>query len=1018
MAESNTCDEDYQDMNMITEYFERTAFYQQKYGPKTIVLMQCGTFYEVYAYHLPDTKDYQGGKILEFSQICNMAISKKALTKYKSYIVSMAGFQYYSIETYVQRLVDHQYTVVEITQENEMQDNGKKRIRKVNAIYSPGTHLSFQTSTESEWSNYIMSVWIHRFRDVHIVGASLINNYTGQSHIMEHKINESVLQSTSFDELDGYIAIYSPKEIILVCDDSIHETVSGHMLHQKNPPLYFHNTEDKIVKNAKEQIYRQEILSHYFGKDALQQCAEFSHYELATQSFCILMNFLEEHNPKLCKNIQLPICEDHTCSVKLANHTLHQLNILENTQKSDSIESNVLQSVHSWMNKCKTVMGKRSFREILSHPIYDEAVLNREYDAIDKIQTSGKVEDIRKQLREIHDIHALTRKLLTSRLYPSSLYTLFKSIESVQSTIHHFHDMPWIWKYLQTPSMNFIQEKISRFLDFITGRLHLEQCSSVNSLTSFEKPILKKGHYPELDALYESFDTHMLQLQVILDFVQSKMEESGPARKKMNYVKHQTTEKTNHNSIQMTAKRGETFLSLLKPYKNQVITLKHGVEFKASEVSCIACATKSHREIHFPLCTKICQSLGEFQGSLNNLSQKIFADILREIEGEYLDLFEECCRIIAKVDILVTKGYISQKYNYCRPEIDSNSQNKSYLEAHGLRHILIEQLNTKEIYVTNDLVLGKEDQDEKNGMLLFGVNTSGKTSLMRAAGIAVIMAQTGMYVPCQRFVYKPYRSVFSRILNQDNLFKGLSTFAVEMSELRVILKYADENSLILGDELCSGTETVSALSIMMSSLLQMNKVCCSFMFTTHFHEIVDMRELQDLSKIQLFHLTLSFNRDKGILEYDRKLKPGSGPSSYGLEVCESLYMDRSFLERAYEIRRTHFPEFEGSLRLSKCKYNAKKLKTKCEKCGKLSDEIHHIHPQKDADEQGFIESFHKNNPANLMALCEACHLLMHHEDNGSMDISSITTDDSSNSLASIPEKKVVRKIVKRKVAKK
>jgi len=314
--------------------------------------------------------------------------------------------------------------------------------------------------------------------------------------------------------------------------------------------------------------------------------------------------------------------------------------------------------------------------------------------------------------------------------------------------------------------------------------------------------------------------------------------------------------------------------------------------------------------------------------------------------------------------------------------------------------------------------LGKEDQDEKNGMLLFGVNTSGKTSLMRAAGIAVIMAQTGMYVPCQRFVYKPYRSVFSRILNQDNLFKGLSTFAVEMSELRVILKYADENSLILGDELCSGTETVSALSIMMSSLLQMNKVCCSFMFTTHFHEIVDMRELQDLSKIQLFHLTLSFNRDKGILEYDRKLKPGSGPSSYGLEVCESLYMDRSFLERAYEIRRTHFPEFEGSLRLSKCKYNAKKLKTKCEKCGKLSDEIHHIHPQKDADEQGFIESFHKNNPANLMALCEACHLLMHHEDNGSMDISSITTDDSSNSLANIPEKKVVRKIVKRKVAKK
>ena len=1014
MANLNICsDEDYQDMNMITEYFERTSFYQKKYGPKTIVLMQCGTFYEVYAYHTIGSNDYQGGKILEFSQICNMAISQKALTKYKTFIVSMAGFQYYSIETYVQRLVDHQYTVVEITQENEMQENGKKRIRKVNAIYSPGTHLSFQTNTETQWSNYIMSIWIHRFREIHIVGVSLMNNYTGQTYIMEHNINEAVLQSTSFDEIDKYIAIYEPKEIILICDESIHEIVSGHINHNvaQRIPLYYHNTEDKIVKNAKEQLYRQQILSQYFGKDALQQCAEFSQYELATQSFCILMNFLEEHNSKLCKQIQVPICQNHTSSVKLANHTLHQLNILENHQKSSSVESNILQSVHSWTNKCVTVIGKRHFREILSHPIYDETILNHEYDAIDKIQSSGKIEDIRKQLREIHDIHALTRKLLTSRLYPSSLYNLFKSIESFQSTLSHFHDTPWIWDYLKIPSMDYIQIKISRFIDFITRRLDLDQCSSINSLTSFDKPILRKGQYPDLDALYDNFDKHMLQLQVILDFVQSKMDQTAPnSKKKVSYVKHQTTEKTNHNSIQMTAKRGETFLSLLKSYGNQLIILDNGVEFKASDVSCIACATKSHREIHFPLCTKICQSLGEFQGSLNDLSQKLFADILRELETEYVDFFEECCRIIAKIDILTTKGYIAEKYNYCRPEIDSTSQNKSFIEAYALRHILIEQLNTKEIYVTNDLILGKEGPDETNGMLLFGVNTSGKTSLMRAAGIAVIMAQTGMYVPCQKFVYKPYRSVFSRILNQDNLFKGLSTFAVEMSELRVILKYADENSLILGDELCSGTETISALSIMMSSLLQLNKKECSFMFTTHFHEIADMRELQDLPKLRLNHLTLSFNRDKGIIEYDRKLKPGSGPSSYGLEVCESLYMDNSFLDQAYEIRRSHFPEFEGSLRLTKSRYSAKKLKTKCEQCGKMSDEIHHIHPQKDANEKGFIDnSFHKNNPANLMALCEKCHLQMHHASSHGSDrsMSPLTITTSSN-------EKIVRKIVKRR----
>ena len=116
------------------------------------------------------------------------------------------------------------------------------------------------------------------------------------------------------------------------------------------------------------------------------------------------------------------------------------------------------------------------------------------------------------------------------------------------------------------------------------------------------------------------------------------------------------------------------------------------------------------------------------------------------------------------------------------------------------------------------------------------------------------------------------------------------------------------------------------------------------------------------------------------MEYDRLLKLGSGPPSYGLEVCESSYMDPVFLSKAYEIRRTYFPgEYEGSLHLSKSRYNAKKLKGKCEICGKMSDEIHHILPQKDANAQGMVKpGVHKNNPANLMALCEGCHDRIHH----------------------------------------
>ena len=76
----------------------------------------------------------------------------------------------------------------------------------------------------------------------------------------------------------------------------------------------------------------------------------------------------------------------------------------------------------------------------------------------------------------------------------------------------------------------------------------------------------------------------------------------------------------------------------------------------------------------------------------------------------------------------------------------------------------------------------------------------GKTSIIRAIGISVIMAQAGLFVPCSQFIYKPYEYIFTRILNQDNLFKGQSTFTLEITELRRIIKYANNKSLITNNK--------------------------------------------------------------------------------------------------------------------------------------------------------------------------------------------------------------------------
>ena len=99
------------------------------------------------------------------------------------------------------------------------------------------------------------------------------------------------------------------------------------------------------------------------------------------------------------------------------------------------------------------------------------------------------------------------------------------------------------------------------------------------------------------------------------------------------------------------------------------------------------------------------------------------------------------------VDMMQNRAHVARKYNYCKPEIDMSCET-SFIECTGLRHPIIERINTRETYVTNDVNIGRE----VSGMLIYGTNAVGKTSLMRSVGIAVIMSQAGFYVPCTTFL--------------------------------------------------------------------------------------------------------------------------------------------------------------------------------------------------------------------------------------------------------------------------
>ena len=135
----------------------------------------------------------------------------------------------------------------------------------------------------------------------------------------------------------------------------------------------------------------------------------------------------------------------------------------------------------------------------------------------------------------------------------------------------------------------------------------------------------------------------------------------------------------------------------------------------------------------------------------------------------------------------------------------------------------------------------------------------------------------------------------------------------------------------------------------------------------------------ELDNVKNYHLSVVFDQVKEKLIYDRKLKEGSGPSTYGLEVCKAMGLDEDFLEEAFKIRTEITNEIMGSFLNNKpSKYNTNVRIDKCQVCQGPGDDVHHIQFQCTADNNGKIGSIHKNRESNLVVLCKKCHNSVHH----------------------------------------
>lgn len=957
-------------MPIVEEYISLTKKWQDEYGENTIVLMQVGKFFEMYGF-MDGNGRITGSNIEDVADKCDLLIAKKS-QQIKGAQVVMAGVPECQLEKYIKKIQGFGYTCPVYTQ------NTNNTTRSLSEIVSPGTYFG---SDPTQITNQSICVWIHKVektkytQEIVHMGIACIDINTGESRMSQYQ-SAYYKDPSTYDDIERQISIISPHEAIIVFR-GIHraerKSIVGYLGFSNQKVHILHEDEEsnfsQCSKNAEKQKYQAEIMNKFFPFISPETitCIYQTH-SLSLQAYTLLLDFVNTHNPSILYKIKFAILEDQEDTLQLANHSLRQLNII-----SDHRQAGKCSSVASLLDNCMTKMGNRKFRYDITRPTNKCSVLQDKYNEVEMALELDIWKDIRTKLKSVGDIDLFFRKVVSNKISPRDMAKLHLDLQNVNDVIGLIKNTALS---KQIKNMDKLQEQLDGVIEKLSKSFHLSKCAFIDhineeklgKLSPEDACFVLPGVCNSIDKSYHIGTVSSRSLIEIQEYLSSIV--ASHEKKPNNYVKIYETPKCSPILIG-TSRRMKILMNDIEKKETLTKTLEDGSVLDLRNITLTTYGNnKKDMKITSRQITDICDSLQKHREQLIVELEVFFRHFCAEL-GANGEVFEDISRFVAWADCLQNACYIAQKFNLVKPKI--TYQDKSCYNMIGLRHPLIEELHTNETYVSNDICMGSQT----NGVLLYGTNAVGKSSFIKAIGICIIMAQTGLFVPCTTMEFTPYNKIFTRILGNDNIFKGLSTFAVEMSELRTILNQSDKNSLVIGDELCSGTESNSARSIFTAGIEWLNQTKSTFIFATHFHEINDYKEIKEMTFVRKMHMSVYYDRENGCLVYDRKLKDGPGEDMYGLEVCKSLNLDDDFLRRAYELRHKYSNQVGSILDSSVSHYNSKKVINNCELCGGKGEDVHHLAHQTNANKNGFVNEHHKNHVANLMNICKECHNKIH-----------------------------------------
>ena len=272
--------------------------------------------------------------------------------------------------------------------------------------------------------------------------------------------------------------------------------------------------------------------------------------------------------------------------------------------------------------------------------------------------------------------------------------------------------------------------------------------------------------------------------------------------------------------------------------------------------------------------------------------QALFTELCRSITAAGKDLLDAAAWV-GQLDAVAALATVAARHRWIRPVL----RDEPGIEIVGGRHPLVEAALGPGRFVPNDLRLTPQEQQI---VVLSGPNMAGKSTYLRQAGIIVLLAQVGSFVPADRAAIGLCDRIFTRVGAHDELARGLSTFMVEMVETAHILAHATPRSLLIFDEVGRGTSTYDGVSIAQAILEYLHdapQLRSLTLFATHYHELTALA--QRLPRLRNFRMEVREEGER--LTFLHRVVEGGADRSYGIHVAELAGLPRQVVVRARQV---------------------------------------------------------------------------------------------------------------------